>query len=363
MAPRVLSALLLASLLQVATPARAGDPAAAEALFQEGKQLMSEERYDLACPKFEESQKADPGLGTQFHLADCWEHLGRQASAWALFLEVESEARTLGQVGRERVAKDRATALAPLLPKLVISPHGASGTPGLELRRDGEVIGREQWNVAVPVDPGVHVVAAFAPHKMPWETRVQVPAVGSWVTVNVPPLAEVPGDVPVAITAIPTALPVADAIPRAFADANPRADAIPRAGLGVTSLMPSPEVPVLQRRGSFQRAAGWFIAGAGIAGLATGAYFGLTWANERNDAGAHCTGELCDGTGVRLRHDAEVHGDTAIATAGAGALGVILGAALAATAPGPHIVALPSGVELSPTAGLGRAGLDVRGVW
>src|SRR5258708_17658401 len=117
--------LLVVSLLLVPVRARADNSAAAEALFEDGRRLMTEGRYGEACSKLEESQRLDPGLGTQFHLANCWQRSGRTASAWALFREVSAEARARGQVGRERVARDRALALEPWISKLVISPNAA----------------------------------------------------------------------------------------------------------------------------------------------------------------------------------------------------------------------------------------------
>src|ERR1700712_2696749 len=94
--------------LTIASPAMAADPAAAQALFNDAKQLMTTGRYAEACPKLEESQRLDPGVGTLFHLADCDEHVGKTASAWAAFLEVAAEAKSSGQPARERVARDRA---------------------------------------------------------------------------------------------------------------------------------------------------------------------------------------------------------------------------------------------------------------
>src|SRR5215831_17646129 len=115
--------VLALPILLAPSVARAGDPVAAQALFDEAKQLVADGHYAAACPKFAESQQADPGAGTQFHLADCWQHVGRVASAWALFREVESQAHARGETGRERVAHDRAAALEPFLPKLKIVTH------------------------------------------------------------------------------------------------------------------------------------------------------------------------------------------------------------------------------------------------
>ena len=77
--------LAVAGLASVAQPAQAqSDSAAARALFAEGRNLMADERYAEACPKFEESLRLDHGMGTQFNLAHCWEKLGRTASAWSM---------------------------------------------------------------------------------------------------------------------------------------------------------------------------------------------------------------------------------------------------------------------------------------
>ena len=78
------------------------DSAAARALFDEGRRLASQGKYDAACPKFEESQKLDPGMGTLFNLADCVEHLGRTATAWVWFREVGDAANRAGQADREK---------------------------------------------------------------------------------------------------------------------------------------------------------------------------------------------------------------------------------------------------------------------
>src|SRR4051812_44001967 len=99
---RVLAPLLTAVLLMGApASALAGDgAAAAEVLFSDGKRLAQEGNYAAACPKFEESQKLDPGMGTLYRLADCYEHVGRTASAWAAFVEVAGSAKTSGQQAR-----------------------------------------------------------------------------------------------------------------------------------------------------------------------------------------------------------------------------------------------------------------------
>lgn len=59
---RIAPILAALAVLTVARPAVASDgAAAAEVLFAEGKRFVQDGNYAAACPKFEESQKLDPG--------------------------------------------------------------------------------------------------------------------------------------------------------------------------------------------------------------------------------------------------------------------------------------------------------------
>ena len=127
--------------------------------------------------------RLDPGIGTQFNLADCNEHIGKLASAWAGFLEVAAASKTANQADREKVARKRAAALEPRLPKLAVDVTGAP--TGLEVKRDGIVIGSAAWGTSVPVDPGTHKVSATAPGKQTWETTVTT-SEGKTARVSVP---------------------------------------------------------------------------------------------------------------------------------------------------------------------------------
>src|SRR6187402_2533014 len=121
------------------------DPAAAQALFDEARKLSSAGRYPEACAKLAESNRLDPGIGTQFHLADCQEKNGKIASAWATFLEVASQARASAQSDREKAALKRAAQLESKLPRLRIEVPEANRVNGLEIHRDGVLVGSAQW--------------------------------------------------------------------------------------------------------------------------------------------------------------------------------------------------------------------------
>src|SRR5882672_2205364 len=94
-------ALLLAGLgTSVTREALAASPSSsrrAHALFDEGRELAKAGRYAEACPKFIESYKLEIGMGTEFNLADCWEHLGQRELARTLFIDVAQQSREAGQ--------------------------------------------------------------------------------------------------------------------------------------------------------------------------------------------------------------------------------------------------------------------------
>lgn len=354
--------------------ARASDPAAAEQLFDDAKRLMASGHYAEACPKLEQSQKLDAGLGTQFHLADCWQHLGRTASAWALFREVASEARASGQTGRARVAKDRGDALEPFLSKLVISPGIASTIPGLTIRRDGTEVPREAWGTPVPVDPGTHEVSASAPDKQAWQSSADVQGQGKVVTIDVPLLADVapPAPPPVAVVPAPPPAPApapAPALASAPAPTTPVAPApppvaSPRRDVGVTSAMPTSEQPVLQNRGGTQRAVGWVLVGAGLVGMGVGSYFGVRWIQDRETANLHCPGGACDSVGIANNDDADQQVRYIFASGGGGLAAVIIGTVLVATAPSPRLVpASVARIGVTPFVGASASGLSLHASW
>lgn len=145
--------------------------ASAHSLFLDARAAMEKGDYEAACPKLEESMRLDPAVGTQLNLADCYERVGKVGSAWAGFLDAASMAKSSHQADREKLARARAKALEPRLPKLLIDAD-ASAEPGMEVLRDGMSVGSASWNTAIVVDPGSHDVVASAPGKMSWRTVI-----------------------------------------------------------------------------------------------------------------------------------------------------------------------------------------------
>ncbi|HEX3345801.1 MAG TPA: hypothetical protein VHS09_14555 [Polyangiaceae bacterium] len=189
----LLVAAFVAAGAVIPRPARASgdDVAAAQLLFDEGRRRMAQEDYAGACPKLAESQRLAPAVGTEFNLADCWEHVGKLASSWAAFLEVADLTHKRGESEREQAARRRADALAPRLGRLSIDVPLARRVADLEVRRDGEVVRDALWGIAVPVDAGDHRVEAHAPGRLPWSAVVHTRD-GLTASAAVPDLAVAP---------------------------------------------------------------------------------------------------------------------------------------------------------------------------
>jgi len=146
---------------------------AAQEFFVQAMRLMQAKKYADACEKFARSQELDPGMGTQFRLAECYEKLGRLATAYEQYVAVADAALEAGKKDRETVARKRAGALEQRVARLtiVISP-ALLEVPGLEVVRDGAVVPKEQWGKPAFIDPGDHVVAIKATGRLPLESKL-----------------------------------------------------------------------------------------------------------------------------------------------------------------------------------------------
>jgi hypothetical protein len=243
------------------------DSAAARALFSEGRTLMEAERFDEACPKLEESLRLDHGMGTQFNLAHCWDKLGRTASAWALFLDVAAAARAGNQPQREAAARERAKALESKLSRLRIDVPGAS--PQTKIERDGQDVGKAAWGMAVPVDPGTHVIRVTAPGKAPWSDEIEVRGTPRTFSVTVPALSD---------AAAPASTPK-------FAPES------------VTQPPVEADVAAPRSRGSNgQTVAALVVGGVGLAAVATGTIFAIQSRSDNAEALKLCRTRNAAGT-------------------------------------------------------------------
>src|SRR5580698_3214939 len=66
----------------------APDQAEARTLFDDGVRLFKAGDFPAACSKLGASYHLFAGIGTRGKLAECYEKVGRTASAWAMYREV-----------------------------------------------------------------------------------------------------------------------------------------------------------------------------------------------------------------------------------------------------------------------------------
>lgn len=260
-------ALWFASTTLGAAPARAEEPVSpSRQLFAEARRLMAEGKHAEACPKLEESLKLEGGIGTQFNLAECWEHIGRTASAQALFLAAAEAAKAAGQSEREQVLRDRAAALETRLSRLVIEVKATDEQ--LSVERNDLPIGQDAWGKAIALDPGSYTIRARAAGKRDWEKLVDVTPATSLTTVHVPELEPLtPTD--------PT---------KAGAKDPPKPEA---ASPQVPASAPVPAETDSAGRAQFSPAV-LAVAGVGVAALTVGTVMGLRYLKANSDSRSIC---------------------------------------------------------------------------
>jgi len=143
--------------------------AIADALFDDGRKLMADGKTPEACAKFEASIEALPQLGARMNLAQCYEKLGRTASAYVEWREVVGLAAKTKDP-REQFARERLDALGPTVMRLTIQVT----EPDVSVKLDGIAIPRATFGTGIPVDPGAHQLVATAPGKPDWSSKIDV---------------------------------------------------------------------------------------------------------------------------------------------------------------------------------------------
>lgn len=160
------------ALLGAVATARAQPASAADEAFQRGREALKVGQYVEACAAFEESQRLDPQLATQFNIALCDEQLGKLASALAIYKElaakddnpprktkaVEMIPQLEGRVARLRIeiAENRRSKDALVPAGLEVTVNGVRATNFRDM----------------PIDLGTSTVIARAPGYLDWTGQV-----------------------------------------------------------------------------------------------------------------------------------------------------------------------------------------------
>lgn len=331
-------ALALAFGLQspVAWSQTPSEKAAAEALFQEAVELMAQNRLEDACAKYQASHDLDPAIGTLLRLADCYDRVGRSASAWALFVEAETVAARAQQTERAEIAGTRASELKERLSTVRLQIEEPGAVEGLTIAINKADIPEPSWGTALPFDPGIVRIQVSAPGYEPWTTEVEVPVGPAETTVRIPVLERTPEErkaTPVALTE------TSDPVPAREASA------------------PS----------SSQATWGYVAGGVGLAGLAAAGVLGYRAYALNQDSLNLCAADdpnACTSEGKDLRDDAAKYGTFATIASGVGGGLLITGLVLVLTAPSPaaHETATPR-LRVLADAGPHGGGVTLRGAF
>ena len=275
-----LARIAFALSLAVAADARAqprGDPALAEALFQEGAALMDGGHCPAALPKLRESQSLDPALGTLLRLALCHETTGKTATAWAEFQEAVAWAARMRHQDRVALAEDHIRALTPRLSTLtlVVSPQ-VSRLPGLAIRNNGASVGRATFGVKAPVDPGSYTIEVEATGHEPWHETVTVADGGDHQVVQIPALRRSNAPLPAPVRAAVGPQPSSSGISRHPGSAE----------RGRTSSASDGRVPT-------RRWVGYAVGGVGVLAVGVGSYVGFKAVRLFQQAKNKCPDSPC----------------------------------------------------------------------
>jgi len=298
-----LLALLVSVMLLWPAHAEAADtdPAAAELLFQKGREAMVAEDYDAACQFFLESISLDQAVGTVMNLAVCEEKRGHLTASW----ERWHQALRLLEPSDDRVlfAEDQLTWISARLAHLTIVLSGASPRD-VTIRRDGVALGEATLGQELPVDPGTHEVTVEGKR---FETRRYSISLESGESQK---LVVSPGT----------------AKPEAAKD--------------------DPNKGFVRER----RIAGFVALGVGVAGAATAVVSGLYLPGKDNKVESNCPNMVCNETGVRAISEAQTL--LALNTAGWIAAGVGLAAGTTL------LLTLPKSKKPSPSQRASKTGQD-----
>lgn len=253
--------------------------------------------YEQAAAKFGESLRLDPGGGTLLNLALAHRLAGKTASAWAEYNEALRRARGDGRADRERLAQAAIDELTPHLSHLTVTVPKGVRVPGLEVRRNGVIVGEPAWGEALPVDPGEQRIEATAPGKLPWKTKQTVALGAGRNAVVIPSLADAPRPMTTGV------------------------------------------VPEARDRGpGSRRAAGYVTMGVGMAAATVATFLGLTAISKAKDAEHACYSGAyqCNDQAAKLTSQGRVAADWSTALFATGFAAVASGVVLVLTGREPR---------------------------
>jgi len=306
-----LGTTILLVVLTATTPARSQQDSVAESLFRQAREEMKRGDAAAACPKFEESYRLDPSMGTLLNLALCEDALGHTATAWAKLRQFLDSA----PAGDDRlaVAREKLEKLETELPRLrlIIDPEGDQ----LTVQLDGVELRNASLSQAIPVNPGEHVVRVTRSTGESNESifRIQPAERLTW-RVSAPPR---------------------------------QAPSVPEQRAPSEAVTTTPSQAPKNRNG--ERAVAYGFGAVGVAGLAASGVFGLMALSDRNTVREQCPNHECQSQAGLDAAESGARNETIANVAFVvGALGLVTGGVLfwhsgratAAVSVSPHSASL-----------------------
>jgi len=293
---RSLSIALFAITMFLSSIARADAPSdRAEALFEEGQQLLKAGNVAAACAKLEESYRLDPALGTLLNTAFCHGKQGRIGLAWREYRTAFVRATKDNQAQRAKFAQERATELEARLVRLRVTDAGSDKVEAI--RVDGDPV--EGDLDVVFVEPGRHAIDLVVSSRGEQRTNIDAS----------------PPEVRVAVRAKDAPPPPPPPPPRP----------------PVPNPAPAPD--------SSQRTIGWALLGVGAVGLGLGTAFGIKTFADKDAIGSDCFGEVCTAEGKKKGDTAHTSALISTISFGVGIAAAGAGVYFLVSAPGAVAVA------------------------
>jgi tetratricopeptide (TPR) repeat protein len=295
---------LLVAIVLVAVPSAAfadkASKARADTLFEEGRGYLQRKEYKLACTAFEQSQQAEPAIGTQLNIALCYEEWGKLAAAYKAYVEAENEAKAKKDT-REKVAHKKVTELEPKLSRLRVSIP-PSADPYAIFLFDEKEMSREDLVEEQLIDAGKHTVEVRSAGSPPKVTTIEITA-GERKSVEI--------ELPAPMVVTPP----------------------PNTGGGI-----APATTVVRPRNKAKLYAGIGLMGGGAIAVGVASYVAVIARSDYNDAIAMCPANKCTTRGAyETTQDARSRANTMTIVGGIGVAMVGAGVFLFLTSKGDPV--------------------------
>lgn len=288
------------AILSTSTWTHAGDDLpGAESLFNKGKAAFAAGNYSEACAAFAESYQLAARPATRFAMAECEfeaKHIATASTLYGDFLRmvenIESDAERAKHKERVKKAQSRQAELAKEIPYLTLV-LAAAAPPNTVVTCDGVTLTAASLGIAVPVDPGEHVITVQAPGGELKEIRVTLERGG-----------------------------------KTMQELEPLLPPTPKGGVVTPPAITTTDITAEEMRKSKFRTIAIVAGGVGVAGLIAGGVLGGLTMQKASIVEKHCDGIKCNFEGFAATQDAQRLGLGSTIGFGVGIAGVATGAVM-----------------------------------